>query len=398
MHKDDAMLTFQKNEDSNFAAEESSVQEGYCRIAFTPSPHDGIAKLWFHWVVRNESSEPLPPQTRIILKNLQGVLGAEDGSFQPVIRTDKSDWERLHCGVRSVLPDGRTQLEWIVKTPQRNGFLECALCYPYWMPELERMCQETGGYWVADEIGVTREERRILRLSNCYGNPERPERGLYLLARQHAGETPGSWVLDGLLRRLAERKAPFPVWCIPFADPDGIANGDYGKDSFPQDMNRSWGPFEFMRHETKVIGTDLREWRRRILPGESLVLDFHAPGADETGVYAYVSDESRKHPFRWKIHDLLPRLDRAIAPCSQTPFLRTGGYKKYSAWGEFANLSEFCLWTLPLLFASIEISYWKAGGKVLTRKEYQNIGSRITDEIISIFSESLQSGVNKKCV
>ena len=163
-------------------------------------------------------------------------------------------------------------------------------------------------------------------------------------------------------------------------------------------MNRSWGPFEFMRHETKVIGTDLREWRRRILPGESLVLDFHAPGADETGVYAYVSDESRKHPFRWKIHDLLPRLDRAIAPCSQTPFLRTGGYKKYSAWGEFANLSEFCLWTLPLLFASIEISYWKAGGKVLTRKEYQNIGSRITDEIISIFSESLQSGVNKKCV
>ena len=387
MHKEDAMLTFQKTADSNFAAEECSTENGFCRIAFTPSPHNGIAKSWFHWIVRNESIETLPPQTRIILKNLQGMLGAEEGRFQPVVRTDLSDWERLPGGVRRLLPDGRSQLEWVVETPRRHGFLECAFCYPYGMPELEQMCKETSGYWTENEIGVTGEGRKILRFSNCYGDPEQPERGLYLLARQHAGETPGSWVLDGLLRRLAERKAPFPVWSILFADPDGIANGDYGKDSFPHDMNRAWGPFEFMRHETKVIATDLREWRRRILPGESLVLDFHAPGVDETGVYAYVSDEARNLPFQWKPHELLQRIGKAISPCAQTPFLKTGGYKKYSAWGEFASLSEFCCWTLPLLSASIEISYWKAGGNVLTRTEYQKIGGRIADEIIIIFSE-----------
>ena len=103
MHKEDAMLTFQKTADSNFAAEECSTENGFCRIAFTPSPHNGIAKSWFHWIVRNESIETLPPQTRIILKNLQGMLGAEEGRFQPVVRTDLSDWERLPGGVRRVI-------------------------------------------------------------------------------------------------------------------------------------------------------------------------------------------------------------------------------------------------------------------------------------------------------
>lgn len=381
------MLTFQKTADSNFAAAESSVENGFCRIAFTPSPHNGIAKLWFRCMVRNDASADLPPQTKIILKNIHGMLGAENGRFQPVIRTDESEWKRLPRGTRTRLPDGRILLEWTVGTPRKNGFFELALCYPYGPSELGQMLSETAGYWKKDEIGVTRGDRILIRLSNQYGNPEKPTRGLYLLARQHAGEVPGSWVLDGVLRRLAERRAEFPVWCVPFADPDGIASGDYGKDSFPQDMNRSWGPYEFMRHETKVIGADMKEWRGRVFPDESLVLDFHAPGADETGVYTYCSAETRKVKPHWKTDEILERIGKALTPYAQTPFIKTSGYKKYSAWGGFANLSEFCLWTVPIPFAGIETSYYEAGGELLTAEAYRKIATRFADEIISVFTE-----------
>ena len=68
------MLEFLRDGNSNFAAAESDIENGICRIAFTPSPHNGIAKLWFRCRVRNAEGERLPEKTKIVLKNIQGML------------------------------------------------------------------------------------------------------------------------------------------------------------------------------------------------------------------------------------------------------------------------------------------------------------------------------------
>lgn len=376
------MLTFQKCENSNFAAAESSVEKEFCRIAFTPSPHNGIARLWFRCLVRNDGTETLPDQTRIVLKNIQGMLCCDKGIFVPVIRREDADWGRLGRGLRRILPDGRQQLEWTVKTPPPGGFLELAFCYPYDPEDLEKTLEETSGFWKKEEIGVTGSDRILYRLSNSCGNPDAPVAGVYLLARQHAGEVSGAWVLDGILRRLAERGTDLPVWCVPFADPDGVAQGDYGKDSFPQDMNRAWGPYAQMRNETREIAVDLRLWRRRIVPERSLVLDLHSPGADETGVYAYRPQHEQERKTAWKTELLLRSLEKALGAAAAQPFQRTSGYKPYSAWGSFSNLGEFCLNSLSVPFASLETSYFEAGGRILDRSDYRRIGGAIADVLI----------------
>lgn len=121
------------------------------------------------------------------------------------LRRERSDWERLEPEERRVLPDGRVFLEWIVDTPPSGGAFEFAFSFPYGPDELERMIAGTSGYWKKDEIGVTRDDHILIRLSNQYGDPQKPMPGLYLMARQHAAEVSGSWVLDGVLRRLAEK-------------------------------------------------------------------------------------------------------------------------------------------------------------------------------------------------
>ena len=380
------MLMFQKEENSNFAAAESCMENGVCRVAFTPSPHNGIAKLWFRCKIQNDGAEPLPATTRIVLKNIQGMLCCDTGCFVPVIRRDHADWIRLGRGERRVLPDGRMQLEWLTETPLPGGFFELAFCYPYDPEDLEQMLAETSGYWTKDEIGVTQGDHLLFRLSNHYGDPDQPVPGLYLLARQHAAEVSGAWVLDGILRRLAEIHFHLPVWCVPFADPDGVMRGDYGKDSFPQDMNRSWGPHARMRHETQVIAADLRQWYQRILPDRSFVLDLHSPGADESGIYAFWQEKVRERKPAWKTESILSRIGTALAPYASTPFLRTSSYKPYSAWGTFSNLSEFCLETLAAPFASMETSYFEAGGRILDRSDYRKIGFAVADVLVASLS------------
>ena len=91
---------------------------------------------------------------------------------------------------------------------------------------------------------------------------------------------PGSWVLDGLLRHAAQALDPSQllIWVTPFAHLDGIVQGDYGKDPFPWDLNRAWTTPP-MRHEVRVMQSDMTRWSQRCQP--ALVLDLHAPSPGE---------------------------------------------------------------------------------------------------------------------
>lgn len=125
----------------------------------------------------------------------------------------------------------------------------------------------------------------LIRISNNYGKINGKKLGFYFIARQHSGETPGSWVLDGLLKYLAKMNCrDILVWEIPLSNIDGVLQGDYGNDNFPYDLNRAWRDPP-MRHETLVFQRDINNrWKSRCKP--TLILDFHAPGGTETdGAY-----------------------------------------------------------------------------------------------------------------
>jgi predicted deacylase len=194
------------------------------------------------------------------------------------------------------------------------------------------------------------------------------------MARQHAGETSGSWVLDGFLRAAAKDGDGPLIWAVPLADIDGVSEGRYGKDQFPRDFNRAWPlncqPF---RHETLCLSRDINHWRTRCRP--VLALDFHSPGGTQTdGVYAYVPKPERF----LAMHEQAVAWGRAFAEAlgsyAAPDFCKLARYM--SRW-EAPSFPLYAAGALSIPALTIETPYAMAGDQVLTRDDYRAIGRRM---------------------
>jgi hypothetical protein len=356
-------------------------------VHFTPDPHGGPECLWFCFRLLQSDpvvgAQPRALQAhatwdvRLVLEHAHNMLGGhEPQHMRPVIRYPDRDWRRLEAGAVEELPDGRVQVAWLVDA---RASIDVATCYPYGQPDVEALIADTDGYWRADTIGVSQGGRPLVRLSNGYGRIGGDRPGLYLMARQHSGETPGSWVLDGLLRHIASlgKEAPL-VWSIPLTDVDGVEGGDYGKDNYPYDLNRAWGKPP-MRHEVLVYQRDMQRWAARCQP--ALAIDLHAPGACETsGIYCYLADPACHPQFYEEALSWTTHIKRALTGqyAAQT-FERVADYP--SRW-ETPRFSTYCWVQLGVCGLGIETPYALVGEWVLTRERYQEAGARIAQGVV----------------
>lgn len=360
-------------------------------VSFMPDPHGGPETLWFCLRVRRDVETARSPgrlaaqRIRLLLRNLGNTLGGGDPDrILPAARIDGRPWKRLDPGRSIEHRDGRIDAEWAVEGVTRS--LEVAACYPYGPDEVEQLLNDLSGHarnrLQADTIGVSQGARPIVRLCNDYGRVGSKRPGIYIVARQHSGETPGSWVLDGLLRSLTSSttqpdEKPL-VWAVPLANIDGVIRGDYGKDNFPIDLNRAWGRPP-MRHENLVIQRDIDQWRARCAP--VLVLDLHAPGwCEDQGVYAFVpmgptTDEVRRTTARW-----VETFRLALGSVNAArEFDRAALYP--SRWST-PNLSRYALEFLRIPALSCEIPYSRIGDRPITQRGYREIGRRMAQAIL----------------
>lgn len=353
-------------------------------VSFSADPHGGLEALWFCFRL---TSDALPPQSvKLVLKNPQNLLGHLPATnIRPVWRTANADWERLSPGQIETLPDGRIQVVWQVTLASSHA--DIAFCYPYGMPDVEQLVAETDGYWKMDVIGVSQGARPIVRLSNRYSEPDSKQLGIYLVARQHSGETSGSWLLDGFLRHLATLGDSAPLtWVIPLSNIDGVEQGDYGKDNWPYDLNRAWhaAPRRPMRYEVLAIQHDVRLWSTRCTP--MLGIDFHSPGGTEAdGIYFHLPDPEKTpqgylHAFRWA-----ESLQAALTPRYARPGIPI--HSSYpSRWEEDWGRPGFTtfMWShgkIPTV--SVETPYGLIGDLVMTREEYQHAGKLIAQGVVN---------------
>lgn len=353
-------------------------KEGLTEVEFAPDPHGGPETLWFCFRIENKGLPAAQPQVNLVLKHAYNMLGGRRPQFmRPVIRYAGGDWQRLGAPLVASLPDGRNRVVWTVDAPQ--SFADVAYCYPYGRPDIDRLVEETGGFLQVESIGVSQGSRPLLRLSNDSGQEGRDRPGLYLIARQHAGETPGSWVLDGFLRYLAICGGSAPlVWAVPLSNVDGVQCGDYGKDNFPYDLNRAWGAPP-MRHETLVLQRDVKRWMARCKP--ALAIDFHAPGACETaGVYCFLKNpqtypECYQAALAWTAAVKTALTEQYAAH----EFERIADYA--SRW-ETPNFAAFCWQQHHVCGLSVETPYAMVGDVVLTRERYREIGARVAQGVV----------------
>lgn len=359
-------------------------------IDFMPSPAGGPEAMWFYF--RVEPQPQPPPRTircRLLLPdNLLGGGSYETG-FLPVYKTENQDWTRVPYIDPKHREDGRPVCEWVI--PGNEGTAEVALCYPYSTAELDQLTKDTS--LNRDVIGLSDHERLLLRLGNGPGETDSKRPGIYCTARHHAGETPGSWMLDGFLREIAVagKRAPL-VWTVPFVDVDGVADGSYGKDRFPWDYNRAYGSHRYpkalwkelgkeaMRYEVKCIQNDMLHWQTRCRP--MLALDFHAPTIGEAkGIYGFVRDVDSQGQADADHRPWTDAFDRALGDQFADPqFVHSGRY--LSRWNT-ARAADFANEALNIPHITFETPYAHAGDHTFTRETYGEAGARIANAVLA---------------
>ena len=362
-----------------------------CEVEFAASAHGGAERLWFCMRLQQEGGKTSASRLRLVLKHVTSMLGCHKPELiRPVARTGGGDWSRMGPGSVETTEDGRIRIAWELEAPV--SFMDIAFCYPYGRPDLETLISDTDCYWRAETIGVSQCDRPIMRLSNDSGQEGGERPGLYFIARQHSAETPGSWVLDGVLRQLADCEDAPLVWAVPLSNIDGVEQGDYGKDNFPWDVNRAWGEVP-MRHETVAIQRDLAAWTKRCRP--MLGLDFHAPcGTEYDGAYTFIPKQTNFPELHEQTRQWTERIRVALGEYAAPKFTRTADYA--SRWqlpdlttGSWytPNFTRYCASHLQMPVFTLETPYALIGDILMGREQYRELGGRIAHELVELCRE-----------
>jgi hypothetical protein len=333
--------------------------------------------MWFHFRVGGLFGKP----ARFVLANPEQTLGGWNWeNNRPVWRAIGQPWARLENPVRLDLPSGR--VEWAWDVPAGADEVEVAHCFPYQQADLAATLADLSGVFQTAPIGVTYGNRELPRVFNRL--PDAAALAVYLTARHHAGETPGSWVLDGLLRHVAatpSMEQAIAWWAAPFVDLDDVSIGSYGKDPWPHDCNRNYaaagGP---RRPETAAIECDVR--RLKQASSRLMFVDLHAPAHAEQTVYL---------PLRgWTLDDKINPIAEEFANlfnAAQPEELRSpiahvtpnaGSNSRHVG----LSSSRWATEVLQIEAVTIETTYQGNGRRYYTVDDYRRLGAALAQTIV----------------
>lgn len=357
----------------NVAAVRILQDESQARVSFSPHPHGGSQALWFHFrLIESVPSATHPETVTITLEFVQTLTGCDTPSeLNPVFRMEGQGWNRTRGG-RVSRENGQVSVSWNIPYPSPKT--EIAFCYPYGQPEIRTLIQKSKGYWSAAPIGLSHNGRYIQRLRNNIAHAQ-SQSGLYLIAQQHAGETPGCWVLDGILQHFSrQNEGRLFIWAVPQADAGGIDRGHYGRGGTATDLDQAWG-ISPLRYETRAIQADLNEWQKQCKP--ALVLDLQSAGGTESdGVYCYLSStEASSDADKWA---------NMIRVALGEQFAASNFKREKPAHPNGSGLSvvDYVQKTLSTSALSLVIPYASCGKISMAPKQYREVGSRIARALL----------------
>jgi len=121
---------------------------------------------------------------------------------------------------------------------------------------------------------------------------------VFLSARVHPGETPSSYVLEGMLKALAGSRRSldaaallqrYVFFIIPVLNPDGVAMGHHRTDSRGVNLNRMYGQGDMAQHAPILAAEGACHVAHQWQGGIRLYLDLHAHGS-RRGCFTFGND------------------------------------------------------------------------------------------------------------
>ena len=226
---------------------------------------------WFYFRLQGAAYQPC----RIRIENA-GQSSYPEGweDYQATASYDRSNWFR----VPTRYEDGVLTIE---HTP-----LAGSVYYAYFEPysheqHLNLLGDAQGsGLCQIDDLGSTAQGRDINLLT--IGHQAASDLKIWIIARQHPGESMAEWFAEGLLSRLLDHQDPTAralldcatFYIVPNMNPDGAALGNQRTNATGADLNREWqNPSPERSPEVYAVRQKMHE------TGVDLFLDIHGEEA-----------------------------------------------------------------------------------------------------------------------
>ena len=184
---------------------------------------------------------------------------------------------------------------------------------------------QSSGLCQIDDLGSTLQGRDINLLT--IGNQAASDLKIWIIARQHPGETMAEWFVEGLLGRLLDDQDPTSralldcatFYIVPNMNPDGSFLGNLRTNAAGANLNREWLEPSLERSpEVYYVREKMQE------TGVDLFLDIHG---DESIPYVFLSGNEGIPSFNTRLEQLQQQFVRAFLAASPD-FQNKYGYVK----------------------------------------------------------------------
>ena len=219
---------------------------------------------WFYFCLQGAAGVPV--QLKFLNAGQSAYPPGWDG-YRIVASYDRQHWFRLDTAY-----DGQVMA---VRTTPGHSRMYFAYFEPY---SHERHLDLLGSVAASDRVqvehlGATVEGRDMTLLRLTDPQVTSPNKKIWLIARQHPGETMAEWFAEGFLQRLLDRDDPVSrvllqqcEFCVvPNMNPDGAVHGNLRTNAAGANLNREWlnpsletSPEVFyVRQKMQEVGVDL---------------------------------------------------------------------------------------------------------------------------------------------
>ncbi|HPQ94414.1 MAG TPA: M14-type cytosolic carboxypeptidase [Thiolinea sp.] len=267
---------------------------------------------WFYFRVSGAHAQPL----RLVIENA-GAAAFVDGwqGYQALASFDRKYWFRIPTRYQ----DGALILE---HCPERD-----VVWYAYFTPYSQERHQaliaraQCAAPCRVDSLGLSLQGRELDRVRVGDGPKQ-----VWIIARQHPGETMAEWFMEGLLERLLDREDAVAerllqrarLHLMPNMNPDGSFLGNLRTNAAGVNLNRVWGQAD-MEHSPEVYQVT----QQLLESGCDLFLDIHGDeaipanfiaGQDGAPVAAAILD--REQAFKRNLRRVSPdfQLEQGYEP------------------------------------------------------------------------------------
>ena len=301
-------------------------------------PNDNQSELhqWFHFRLESEAQQP---HTIKLLDLANSAYPEGWNGYDVVASYDREEWFRVPSEF-----DGDTLTFTVIP---ENESMYFAYFAPYSYDRHQDLLHLAQSHYNCrlETLGHTLDNRDVSLLvigdEQAADSEATPKKKIWVIARQHPGETMAEWFVEGLVQRLLDEtdtvgrallnKAVFYV--VPNMNPDGSARGHLRLNAIGVNLNREWQT-PSLENSPEVFY--VRE--KMLATGVDMFLDIHG---DEAIPFNFVAGSEGIPSYDARLENLENKFKQALL--TVTPeFQDEHGYGKDKP-GE-ANLTVASNW------------------------------------------------------